>query len=143
MRAGSSRMLAASVPALMVNVDAKAAQALAHEAQVHRLLLPQLLQLRRLQQGQQEAAHVLRFQQRSRSRRQVAVDAQHSRRAGDQQHVGGVPAGRESKQVIERRRGLRPSRRRLLAGRRAVQLSHDLRKFSVVFAHDPALPFSH
>ena len=55
--------------ALVMDVDAEAAEAFAHEAQVHRLLLLQLLQLPRLEQRQHQAAHVVGFERRARRRR--------------------------------------------------------------------------
>src|ERR1039457_2704900 len=61
----------------------------------------------------------------------------HGGRAGHQQDIGRVARGRQVKQLVERRRGLRSARGgAFLAGRGAIQLSYDFGKFfRVVLAH--------
>ena len=122
---------------LVMDVDAEAAQVLAHEAQVHRFLLLQLLQLPRLEQRQHQAADILGLERRAGGRRQRAVDPQHRRRRSDQQDVGGVARRGGMQKLIERGGGLRNVRAAVdfVARRRAIQLCDQFGEFAVVGAH--------
>src|ERR1017187_5094797 len=122
--------------ALVMHVDAEAADAVAEETEIERLDALQFVELGRFEQRRHQAAHFLGIERRPGSRRQVAGDAQHGGRAGHQQNIGGVARGRQVEQLVERRRGLRSARRSgLLAGCGAIQFGYDFGKFGVVFAH--------
>jgi hypothetical protein len=105
--------------ALVVDVGAEAAHGIAREAEIHRLLLLQLVVLAGIQQRQDEVAHIVGRERRSGGGRQHAVHAQGHRSAGDQQQVGCVLAAGESQQLIERAGVLRrPRGRRFVGGTR-------------------------
>jgi hypothetical protein len=109
------------------------------------LLLLQLLQLRRLQQRQHQAAHVLRFQQRPEAGARLPLTRSMAGAPGDQQHVGGAAAGRRVQQLIQRRGGLRQARRRLLAGRarfNSATILESSARFSSATIFDSSLSYS-
>ena len=114
--------------ALMMDVDTEAPQVLAHETQVHALALLQLLQLRRLQQRENQASHVVRLQHGARSRCQIAGHAQHRGRSRNQQDVRRAAPRRCVQKLVQGRRRLPgPRGGVLLARRRPVQLGYNLR----------------
>ena len=61
-------------PALVMDVHPEAPQVLAHEAQIHRLLLVQFLELPGFEQRQHQAAHILGVEQARAAGHQHAVD---------------------------------------------------------------------
>ncbi len=123
--------------ALVMDIDAEAAQPFAHEAEVHALPLLQFVQLRLVQQGKHQVAYLFGFQRRASRRGQRALHAQHRRCAHHQQHVRSSAAHRQAQQLIQRRRGCRRAHHRypLLARRRPVQFGHNLGKLAIVLAH--------
>ena len=122
--------------ALMMDVGAKASDAVAGKAQIDGFVLLQILVLLGSEQRQQQATRVFRCQRGAGGRRQSAVYAQRNRDARDQQDVGSALARREYQQLVKRGSSL-PARslRRPRPGGNAVQIGDNLRKFIVVNSH--------
>src|ERR1022692_3263966 len=139
-RTGRRRMLAARVPRWWWMLARKRPTGSRTKQKSTDFFLLQIVVLARIEQGQDEIAHILGRKRRSCGGGQRAVDAQSDRSAGDQEQVGGILAAGEGQQLIERAGVLRRAGgRRLVGGARtrrgAVQLLDDAAEILVVACH--------
>ena len=111
----------------MVDVDTETAEALPHETEVDGFALLKLVELSRFQQRADQRADVVGFEDGAGALSQVAGDAEHGRRAGNQKHVAGSTQSRGVQEFVERGRGFRNAAGRLLLARRGpVQFCNNL-----------------
>ena len=124
--------------ALVVNVEAEAAEVLADEAEIDGFALLQVFELPGLEQGEDLAADILGIERFGGEGREAAVDAEGDGDAGDEEDVGGAAGGGAVEDGVEGGGGLSGKLRGgrgFAAGGGAVELADEFGQFGVEGGH--------